>query len=437
MTSTGDALPRVLVREFFDAALAAVDPARAVERHFGSVEQRLEREGIDRVRLVAVGKAAWPMARQAQARLGGRLVEGVVLTRHGQAPDRAAPPLEVLEGGHPLPDAGSVAGTAAVCRVLRAAEPGTLVLFLISGGGSALLVAPAGALSLEQQQQATDELLRCGAEIDEINAVRKHLSAIKGGQAARLAAPAGVLSLIVSDVIGDRLDVIASGPTAPDPSTYAEALEVLRRHRISDRVAPAVIAHLEQGAAGDLPETPGPGDPLFAAVENFLVASNTLAVEAAVEAARRSGWHAETGARDVRGEAREVGVEMARDALGRRRGSCCTVSGGETTVHVRGPGRGGRNMELALAFAMEIAGAESITLLSAGTDGSDGPTDAAGAIVDGQTVPRALARGLDPRTYLERNDSYEFFRRAGGLLITGPTNTNVMDLQILLVGREP
>ena len=279
--------------------------------------------------------------------------------------------------------------------------------------------------------------MRCGAEIDEINAVRKHLSAIKGGQAARLAAPAGVLSLIVSDVIGDRLDVIASGPTAPDPSTYAEALEVLRRHRISDRVAPAVIAHLEQGAAGDLPETPGPGDPLFAAVENFLVASNTLAVEAAVEAARRSGWHAETGARDLRGEAREVGVEMARDALGRRRGSCCTVSGGETTVHVRGPGRGGRNMELALAFAMEIAGAESITLLSAGTDGSDGPTDAAGAIVDGQTVPRALARGLDPRTYLERNDSYEFFRRAGGLLITGPTNTNVMDLQILLVGREP
>ncbi|MDQ7088220.1 MAG: DUF4147 domain-containing protein [Acidobacteriota bacterium] len=361
-----------------------------------------------------------------------------MLTRYGHAGTEALPPpLQVMEGGHPVPDAKGVAGTAAMRRLLEGASGRTLVLFLISGGGSALLVQPAAGLSLEDKRQATESLLRCGAEIGEINAVRKHLSAIKGGRAARLAAPAGVLALIVSDVIGDRLDVIASGPTTPDSSSYAQALAVLRRHRISHQVAPAVIAHLEKGAAGDLPETPGPDDPLFDRVENILVAGNRLAVEAAVDAARQAGWPAQAGPSDVQGEARRVGVEMARLARTLGDGPCCRVSGGETTVHVRGPGRGGRNMELALAFAIEIAGAEAVTLLSAGTDGSDGPTDAAGAMVDGRTVPRALSRGLDPRVFLERNDSYEFFRRAGGLLVTGPTGTNVMDLQILLVGRAP
>lgn len=431
--STSGAL---LARRWFDAALAAVDPERAVLRHGASIEQRLERLGVSRVRVAAFGKAAYPMARAASRLLGPRIDTGAMVTKYGHAgPASQITPFEVFEGGHPIPDERGLTGTRAIVGVLEPAGSEHLVVCLISGGGSALLVSPAEGLTLEQKQQTTDLLLRAGADIGELNAVRKHISSVKGGRLAELAAPAEVISLIVSDVIGDRLDVISSGPTAPDPTTYGEALDVLRRHGVSDQAPVAVIRHLKRGIAGELEETPSEENALFSRVENLIIASNRAAIDAAAEAAAGEGWPAEAGSAEISGDARRIAAGLARRALEHRGERRCLVSGGETTVRVVGDGKGGRNMELALAFAIEIDGAEGVTLLSAGTDGTDGPTDAAGAIVDGRTARRAREMGLDPVDYLHRNDSYHFFREVGGLLITGPTGTNVMDLQILLLGE--
>jgi glycerate 2-kinase len=280
-------------------------------------------------------------------------------------------------------------------------------------------------------------LLRCGATINEMNALRKHLSQVKGGGLARLAQPARVLSLILSDVLGSPVDVIASGPTAPDSTTFTDALGIIEKYALSGQVPASIIAHLELGARGEIPDTPKAHDPLFERVTNVIVADNSSACEAATDEARKLGYRAQLLSTQVQGEARVVGEELAQkakqvlvrgDAL-----PTCFIAGGETTVTVRGEGKGGRSQELALAAALEIAGVDGIVILAAGTDGTDGPTDAAGALADGTTIARARGRGLDAGAFLANNDSYSFFHTLDDLIITGPTNTNVNDLIVLLM----
>jgi glycerate-2-kinase len=283
----------------------------------------------------------------------------------------------------------------------------------------------------------TSLLLAAGADIHELNTVRKHLSRVKGGQLAEFLFPAPSLSLILSDVLGDRLDVIASGPTTPDGSTYAGAVAIIKKYQLTDRVPPRVLSHLQKGIAGAIPETPKAVSRVFASGETVIVAALGVALDAARREAERMGFRTVLQSEPVTGEAREAGKRLARRALDTMAGNTdgaplCLISGGETTVTVRGNGRGGRNMELALAFAREIEGTDGVTLLSAGTDGNDGPTDAAGAFADGATVMRGRRAGCDPDQSLSRNDSWTFFDQDGGLFITGPTGTNVMDIQIVI-----
>lgn len=429
----------IICREVFLAGVRASAPDTAVRRQAEYVRSSFRDGGYRDLLLIGFGKAAPAMARALLEELGDLVGAGLVLTKYGHASAPLPAKVRVFEAGHPIPDQNGLQATREILRAAETADAATLIIMLISGGGSALLVAPVEGLSLADKQQVTSQLLRAGADIFELNTVRKHLSAIKGGRLAEAAYPANTIALILSDVIGDRLDVIASGPTAADPGTFADALKVLDRYRLVDQVPATVIDLLRRGEKGELPETPKAGSPPLRNVENLVIGGNRQALEAAARAAREFGFQVVTLANDQTGEAREVGRALARraaaaaaDCGGNR--PCCLLAGGETTVTVRGQGKGGRNLELALAFAMEIDGKSDITLLSAGTDGNDGPTDAAGAIVDGDTLSRARALGLDPQAFLDDNDSYRFFERTGGLLITGPTGTNVMDIQVILIG---
>jgi hydroxypyruvate reductase len=318
--------------------------------------------------------------------------------------------------------------------------PEDLVLVLISGGGSALTPAPVAGITLAEKQALTKALLACGADIREMNMLRKHVSRIKGGQLARAAQPAQVRTLILSDIVGDPLDAIASGPTVPDPTTYADALGILDKYRIRSEIPASIRTHLEAGAAGKVAETPKPDDPLFARVRSLMVASNIQALEAAAVEAKALGLTPMILSSFVEGETREVARMHAALALevrasgNPRRPPVCLITGGETTVTLKGKGKGGRNQEFALAAAFDIAGQRDVVVLSAGTDGTDGPTDAAGALADGETIARARALGLHPRAALEGNDAYPFFEKLGDLIMTGPTRTNVMDVRLVLVG---
>jgi glycerate 2-kinase len=300
---------------------------------------------------------------------------------------------------------------------------------MVSGGGSALTPAPAPTITLAEKQEVTRLLLASGAVIGELNAVRKHLSVFKGGQLARAASPATVLTLALSDVIGDPFDVIASGPTAPDPTTFADALEVLARRGLSGRVPPSVARRLEAGRAGEIRETPKPGDPLFDRVTNVVIGNNALVTDAAAATARRLGYRTDLTTRELQGEARDVAREFVARAR-RLPPPACLIAGGETTVTVRGPGKGGRCQEFALAAAIELEPTDRITILAAGTDGTDGPTDATGAIVDAGSIARGAAAGADGRRALADNDAYRFLRASDDLLVSGPTRTNLLDLYV-------
>jgi hydroxypyruvate reductase len=307
------------------------------------------------------------------------------------------------------------------------------------------MTSPVPGVSLADLQTLTRVLLGCGATINQINTIRKHLSQLKGGRLAQLAAPAAVVSLILSDVVGDPLEVIASGPTVPDPTTFQDAWSILARHNILQDVPPSITSHLSAGLEGGVPETPKPGDPIFDGVQNVIVGSNRLAAQAAAAEARRRGWQTLLLTTFLEGEAREVGRVIAGLAKGLARNETmvpvgrpvskptCLVLGGETTVTLRGDGKGGRNQELALAAALALVGWEGILLASLGTDGTDGPTDAAGAFADGASMARAVQLGLNAEVYLARNDAYHFFQQLGDLIITGPTRTNVNDLILVLV----
>lgn len=429
------------------AALAAVEPGAAVHRHVERQGSRLviagqsyDLDAVDRIWVVGGGKAAPAMAGALASLLGDRLAGGLVVTRHGHAdPGIKTGPIEVAEAGHPLPDAAGVAATRRMADLLQQATGRDLVLALLSGGASALLTLPAGALALDDLVRTTELLLHSGATISELNSVRKHLSQIKGGGLARLASPARVAALVLSDVVGDPLEVIASGPASPDATTFADAWAVVERYGLAERLPGAVAARLRAGLEGSVDETLKPGDALFQQVQTVIVGSNRLAAEAAVESARQLGFHALLLSTFVEGEAREVGrvaAALAREVAVHGRPvprPACLVWGGETTVTVRGRGMGGRNQELALAAALALEDIPGVLLVALGTDGSDGPTDAAGAVAGGQTVARARALGLRPRAYLANNDAYPFFDALGDLLRTGPTGTNVNDLLFIWV----
>lgn len=425
------------------AALQAVEPGAAVRRYLRREGAALLAGGrpydldqFERVWIVGAGKAGAPMAAAAAEILAERLSGGVVVVKEGYAQE-AGGPLAVVEAGHPVPDERGVAGAQRMAGLLRGAGPRDLVLALISGGGSALLTLPGEGLALSDLQRLTDLLLRSGASINEINALRKHLDAMKGGGLARLAHPAALVTLVLSDVVGSPLDVIASGPSVPDTSTFGDAWGVLERYGLLEQTPAPVLARLRRGLAGELPETPRAGDPLFGRVHNLVVGSNVQAAEAALAAARAEGWGALLLTTYLQGEAREAGRFLA--AVARELAAtgnplprpACVVAGGETTVTLRGGGRGGRNQELALAAAPELAGLADLALVALATDGGDGPTDAAGAVVTGATLERARALGLDPAAHLARNDAYPFFAQLGDLLLPGPTRTNVNDLALV------
>ncbi|WP_448382182.1 glycerate kinase type-2 family protein [Desulfosoma sp.] len=423
----------------YRAALAAVDPEAAVHRHVQRQGDRLavsdrvlDLDAFERVFLLGAGKGTAPMAKALEDILGERLSEGVVVVKYGHGLPLKR--VQVLEAAHPVPDAAGVRGTEQMLELAHRAGSKDLVIAAFSGGGSALTPAPVPPLTLEHKQRTTALLLAAGATIQEMNAVRKHLSRFKGGGLARAAAPASVVTLLLSDVVGDPLDVIASGPTAPDPSTYEQCMDVIRRYGLDDKIPEEVLGVLREGIEGRRPETPKPDDPVFEKVFHVVVANNMAALGAAQEEATRRGYRTLVLTSRLEGEAREAAKVIA--ALAKEVASsgepveppACLLFGGETTVTLGNSfGRGGRNQELALACALALDGWPSITVLSAGTDGTDGPTDAAGAFADGQTVRRAARMGMDARAFLDRHDAYAFFKALGDLVITGPTRTNVMD----------
>jgi len=431
-------------RAIFAAALEAVRPAEAVKRnvHLVGEDLKIGRKSYSLsqyrgIYVIGMGKAGASMASAIEDILGDRLAEGIVIVKYGYtAPLRL---VRLYEAGHPIPDQAGLAGAREIASLADRTGSDDLVLCLISGGGSALLPLPAEGVSLADKQQTTKLLLECGATINEINALRKHLSAIKGGQLARRIAPAESVSLILSDVIGDDLDVIASGPTVPDGSTFADCARIIDRYGLSGSIPSAVADHLRRGTDGAVPETPKAGDPFFERTSNLIIGSNIMAVRAAEARARELGYHTLILSTFIEGETRDVArvhSAIAREILSS--GSpvpkpACVISGGETTVTIQGDGKGGRNQEFALAGAIEIGGFPDVCLLSGGTDGTDGPTDAAGAVADGRTVSRGARSGLSAADFLDRNDSYHYFEPLGDLLMTGPTNTNVMDVRIMLV----
>jgi hydroxypyruvate reductase len=418
----------------FRAAVDAVNPREAILRHM----RRCNLRRFENVYVVGAGKAGATMA-AALVRLPGlHITDGLVNVKYGHT--ARVRRVELCECGHPMPDTNGIRGARRIAEIARGAESKDLVICLISGGASALLPLPAEGISLADKQATTKALLACGADIHELNTVRKHLSAIKGGQLARLASPATVITLALSDVVGDDLDVIGSGPTVPDRSTFADALDILRRHRLLKRVPKTVRERLRRGAAGEIDETPKPGDPIFARVRNVIVGNNRTAIDAAAHTARALGYRTVVLSTMIEGEAREVARVYAAIAHQIRSSGqpvkppACVISGGETTVTLRGKGLGGRNQEFVLAAARDIAGMENVVVLSGGTDGTDGPTDAAGAIADGRTVARAREKGLSAADALAHNDSCHFFDPLGDLIRTGPTGTNVMDVHVVLVG---
>jgi len=436
---------RRAARRILDTAIAAGDASRLTRQALAREGSRLRVGGraldlarVRRVVVVGAGKASGTMAEAAEAALDGVRLEGLVAVKERRDPGPRR--VRVVEAGHPIPDARGEAAGEEILRLARDAGPDDLVLCLISGGGSALTPSPVPGVTLAEKQAVTRLLLECGATINELNAVRKHLSRLKGGQLARAAHPAPVVALLLSDVIGDPLDVIASGPTAPDPTTYDDALAVLDRFGLRARVPTTVRAHLEAGARGEVADTPKPGDPALAGVTNVVIGNNGLVVKAAVEEARRLGLTPCLLTRRLRGEAREVARvfaavldEIARSGspVGR---PACLIAGGETTVTIRGGGTGGRCQEFALALVPELAAMRDVVVLAAGTDGSDGPTDAAGAVVDPTTLERVRGKGVDARRALAENDSYSFFAALGDLVVTGPTGSNLMDVYLGVVG---
>jgi glycerate 2-kinase len=428
----------------FRAGLGAADPSVAMARmcHRENGHLRIDRQvfdlaTVDRIWVVGAGKASANMARTLEALLADRIDGGLISVKYGHGLSLTR--IEVIEAGHPLPDDNGVRAAGRILDMVTHAQSSDLIIGLFSGGGSALLPLPVQGITLHDKQATTDLLLACGATIHEINAIRKHLSAVKGGRLAQAAAPATMLSLILSDVVGDNLDVIASGATVPDSTTFGDCLDILERYGIDEKVPSRIRSHLHAGAAGRQDETPKQHTHAWQRVHNLIVGSNSIALQAAAQEAQSRGYTPLVLSAQIEGETRtaaQVHAAIARQvaATGQPiRPPACILSGGETTVTLKGRGKGGRNQEFALSAALAISGRGPIVILSAGTDGTDGPTDAAGAFADDTTVKRSIQAGLDIRKHLTDNNAYPFFKALGDLLLTGPTGTNVMDLNVMLI----
>ncbi len=439
------------LKAIYQAGISAVSPYAAVRSALelkgdnlrllceGSVVREFDLSRVARILVVGGGKGTAPMARALEDILGSRISSGCISLKYGYTEPLAR--IEAIEASHPLPDAQGLLAAKKIYELVSSAGEHDLVISLISGGGSALLPLPPGPVSLEDKITTTNLLLRSGASIHEMNSVRKHLSLIKGGNLARAAYPAPVINLMISDVSGDDMDVIASGPFVPDGSTFSDALGVLRRYNIMEKIPASVRNRLEQGAGGGLEDTPKPGTDVFREVDNLIIASNIIALRAGAAEARARGYATVILSSIIEGETREVArmhASIAREVLSSGNplpAPACIISGGEATVTVTGKGLGGRNMEFALQSALFLDGTRGITAASVGTDGSDGPTNAAGALADGATCAKARDRGISVNEYVANNDSYHFFEAVEDLIITGPTNTNVMDMRIMIVRR--
>ncbi len=444
---------RSALETIYREALRAVDPASAVEAFL-----RLDGDTLlagsrpcplgqfRRIYLVGAGKAGVPMARAVEGVLGERLAEGLIVVKHSLGKETLAR-TQVLEAGHPEPNRQGVEASSRLIQFLdERVSREDLLLVVFSGGGSALLPAPVGEITFQEKKETTRVLLRCGATIQEMNAIRKHLSRLKGGRLLEHTAGCRVVAMMLSDVVGDDLASIASGPTSPDPTTYGDCLDVVRRYGIEGDLPASVVDYLRRGSEGapEGPrETPKPGDTRFERVQNAIVASNILALRAASSQARRLGLAPLILTSRAYGNTSDLArflVAVTREVLDSGNPlapPCCLICGGETTVRVEGDGKGGRNQEWALWCAREIAGWGETPVLfaSLGSDGNDGPTDAAGAVATPDTVRRALRLGLSVEDHLRRNDSYHFFQPLGDLIVTGPTQTNVMDFQLVLIGE--
>jgi hydroxypyruvate reductase len=431
-------------REIFQAGLDAVAPGSAIKGFCQLIDEILVVDGqnydlkrFDKIFVLGAGKAGASMAKAIEEILGERISAGTITVKYDHLEKLKW--IKIQEAGHPLPDRKGLAGAKDILQLAAAADEKTLVICLISGGGSALMPLPAAGISLKDKQETTRILLACGATIHEINTIRKHLSKIKGGGLARAIYPATLITLILSDVVGDDLDIIASGPGVPDPGTFSDCRAILTKYSIEDQVPAAVRSHLESGFAGTVPETPKPGQPFFEKTQTVIVGNNFKALLKAREKAAELGYNTLLLSAMIEGETRAVAadhiaiVKKIQHHEHPLKPPACLISGGETTVRIQGSGKGGRNQEFVLAVALELAGMENVAVLSAGTDGTDGPTDAAGALADTTTLDRARAVNINPKTYLDNNDSYHFFEKLGDLVKTGPTNTNVMDIRIILI----
>ena len=431
-------------RAIFKAGLHAVDPEKAVLRNIQLRHGKLkvgthlyDLRRIERIFVVGGGKAGAPMARALERLLGNRISGGMVVVKFGHGARLRK--IGLLEAGHPVPDERGERGAKKILEILKGVTSKDLVICVLSGGGSALLPLPVPGVSLKDKQRVTQHLLECGATIQEMNAIRKHLSQMKGGQLARSAFPASVLTLALSDVVGDSPDVIASGPTVPDLTSYSMCQDILKKYNLWEKLPFSIQTVFQKGVRGAIKETPKPHDPIFKRSQFHLVGNNRLALEVSKKEAKRYGFHPLILSSTIEGESRDVAkvhVAIVKEILQSRqpvRSPACLISGGETTVTIRGKGLGGRNLEFALAAALGLEGLNGVLGLSAGTDGTDGPTDAAGAFVDGKTASRARRFGMDPAQFLSENNAYPLFKRLGDLLITGPTQTNVMDVRLFLV----
>ncbi|MCK5782853.1 MAG: glycerate kinase [Desulfobacterales bacterium] len=431
--------------DIFQAGLTAAAPGAAIE---GSCRinneiltvagQNYDLNQFERILILGAGKAGAPMAKAIEEILGDRITTGFITVKYDHL--EKLKKVKIQEGGHPVPDQNGLDGAQAIYQLAASADENTLVFCLLSGGGSSLLPLPVSGVTLEDKQITTRVLLACGATIHEINTIRKHLSIIKGGGLARVVYPATLITLILSDVVGDDLDSIASGPCVPDPTTFADCKAIFEKYSLENVIPPSILSHIESGIAGHVAETPKAGQNFFKKTQNVIIANNSGALLLAKDKAEKLGYNTLLLSSMIEGEARDVAANhmaIAREI--KIHGSplqqpACILSGGETTVKIKGKGKGGRNQEFVLAAAIEMTGLTNITVLSAGTDGSDGPTDAAGAFADDTTLASAMESGLDAQYYLDNNDSYNFFDRLDDLYKTGATKTNVMDLRIILIG---
>lgn len=430
--------------DIFQAGLQAVEPIAAMKSYCKLSGTLLKVDGRDydldhfeKILVIGAGKAGASMARAMEDILGDRINEGIITVKYGHLADLKR--IKIKEAGHPVPDENGYLGAREIYRLASSADEKTLVICLISGGGSALLTMPVDGVSLADKQATTKVLLDCGANIHEINTIRKHLSVIKGGGLARAVYPAALVTLILSDVVGDDLDSIASGPCVPDSKTFDDCQDIFDKYDIERDIPAPVLQYIRRGLGGEVAETPKAGQVFFRQTQNVIIGSNFNALLKSKQKADAFGYNTLLLSSMIEGETREVacnhiaiaaeiqanGYPLSRPA--------CVLSGGETTVRIKGNGKGGRNQEFVLAAAIRMEGMEDVTAFSAGTDGSDGPTDAAGAIADNQTLAQAASLALDPKKFLDNNDSYHFFEKVGGLYKTGPTNTNVMDIRIILI----